>query len=149
MRIRRLKPENSAVLPRAGPASLVRAPVAHHPVLGVEQERKQAALITAQIKAGPDRVPRPLPAKHVGGRWWPVAGRYLEDHVAAHCKLRTQQTTRGVINRHIVPVLSRLPQAAVAHSYVMALHESPCEPHAMASMVVEVLSHIYALANDS
>ena len=124
-----------------------RVTVGRHPVLNAEQARQRAALIIARVKAGEDPVPLPLPAKYAGGPTVAdLAGRYLEEHVARRCKPKTQRTARSVVNRHIVPALRKLPLAAVERSHVMALHESLCETPAMANMVVETLSHMYALA---
>ncbi len=126
-----------------------RITVGRHPVLGAEQARQRAALIIARIKAGEDPVPLPLPAKHHGGPTVAdLAACYLERHVEVRCKPKTQRTTRSVVNRHIVPVLGRLPLQAVERRHVMALHESLCETPAMANMVVATLSHMYGLAGD-
>ena len=45
-----------------------------------------------------------------------------------------------------MPALGKQPLAAVERQHVMALHESLCKTPAMANMVVETLSHMYALA---
>ena len=74
-----------------------------------------------------------------------LAKRYREDHVAVRCKPKSQRTARSVVNRHIVPALGKLPLAAAERRRVMALHESLCEIPAVANMVVETLSHMYAL----
>ena len=124
-----------------------RITVGRHPVLGAEQARQRAALIIARVKAGEEPVPLPLPAKYAAGpKVADLARRYLEEHVAVRCKPKTQRTARSVVNRHIVPALGKLPLAAVERSHVMALHESLCEIPAMANMVIETLSHMYALA---
>ena len=124
-----------------------RITVGRHPVLSAEQARQRAALIIARVKAGEEPVPLPLPAKYAAGpKVADLARRYLEEHVAVRCKPKTQRTARSVVNRHIVPALGKLPLAAVERSHVMALHESLCEIPAMANMVVETLSHMYALA---
>ena len=125
-----------------------RITVGRHPVLSAEQARQRAALIIARVKAGEDPVPLPLPAKYAGGPTVAdLARRYLEQHVAIRCKPKTQRTARSVVNRHIVPALGKLPIAAVERHHVMALHESLCETPAMANMTVEVLTHMYKLAN--
>ena len=124
-----------------------RITVGRHPVLSAEQARQRAALIIARVKAGEDPVPLPLPAKYAGGPTVAdLARRYLEEHVAVRCKAKTQRTARSVVNRHIVPVLGKLPIAAVERHHVMALHESLCETPAMANMAVEVLTHMHKLA---
>ena len=124
-----------------------RITVGRHPVLNATEAHQRAALIIACVKAGEDPVPLPLPAKYAGGPTIADLGhRYLEEHVAARCKPKTQRTTRSVVNRHIVPALGKLPIAAVERRHVMALHESLCEIPAMANMVVETLTYMYKLA---
>ncbi len=124
-----------------------RVTVARYPVLDAEQARQRAALIIARIKAGEDPVPLPRAAEFADGPTVAdLAGRYLEEHVAVHCKPKTQRTARSVVKRHIVPALGKLPLAAVERRHVMDLHESLCETPAMANMTVKTLTHMFALA---
>ena len=126
-----------------------RITVGRHPVLGAEEARRRAALIIARIKAGEEPVPLPLPAKHHGGPTVAdLAERYLEQHVAVRCKPKTQHTTRGAVNRHILPALGRLPLAAVERRHVMALYDCLYETPSMANKVVGILRHMYVLAGD-
>ena len=130
-----------------GPDGPKRVTVGRHAVLGTEQARQRAALIIARVKAGEDPVPLPLAAKFAGGPTMAdLARRYLEEHVAVRCKPKTARTARSVVNRHIVPALGRVPLAAIERKHVMELHERLCDIPAMANMVVETLTHMFALA---
>ena len=127
---------------RGGPK---RVTVGRHGVLGAEQARQRAALIIARVKAGEEPVPEPM--KPIGG---PTVGelarRYLEEHVEIRCKPRTVQSTRTVVNRHIVPALGRLPLMAVERSQVVELHQRLCGTPSVANMAVRTLSLMYRLA---
>ena len=130
-----------------GPDGPKRVTVGRHAVLGAEQARQRAALIIARVKAGEDPVPLPLAAKFAGGPTVAdLSRRYLEDHVAHRCKPKTARTARSVVNRHIVPTLGKVPLAALERRHIMELHERLCETPAMANMVVETVTHMYALA---
>ena len=85
--------------------------------------------------------PLPLAATFAGGPTVvDLDRRYLEEHVAVRCKPKTARTARSVFNRHFVPALGRLPLAAVER------RREPVRDPAMANMIVETLTHMYALA---
>ena len=73
---------------RAGGKAAKRVTVGRHGVLTAEEARRRAALVISRIKAGEEPVPEPLAARLADG---PTVGElaavYLDEHVAARCKL--------------------------------------------------------------
>ena len=132
-----------------GPKGSKRVTVGRHGVVGAAEARRRAALVIARVKAGEDpAVPDPSPAarRAAGPTVADLAARYLEEHVAARCKPGTARTARTAVNRHILPALGRLPLAAVERARVTGLHHGLHGAPAMANLVVDTLSHMYALA---
>ena len=125
-----------------------RVTVGRHGVLNADEARQRAALIIARIKAGEDpAVPLPLAARLNGGPTVAdLAERYLEEHVEARLKPRTQASVRGVLSRHILPALGKLPLEAVERSHVVELHRKLSDRPVTANRAVKVLSHMYRLA---
>ena len=132
---------------RTGDRLPKRVTVGRHGVLNADEARQRAALIIARIKAGEDPVPLPLAARLNGGPTVAdLAERYLEEHIEARLKPRTQASVRGVLRRHILPALGRLPLEAVERSHVVELHRKLSDRPVTANRAVKVLSHMYRLA---
>ena len=132
---------------RTGDRLPKRVTVGRHGVLNADEARQRAALIIARIKAGEDPVPLPLAARLNGGPTVAdLAERYLEEHVEARLKPRTQTSVRGVLRRHILPALGKLPLEAVERSHVVELHRELSDRPVTANRAVKVLSHMYRLA---
>ena len=132
---------------RTGDRLPKRVTVGRHGVLNADEARQRAALIIARIKAGEDPVPLPLAARFNGGPTLAdLAERYLEGHVEARLKPRTQASVRGVLRRHILPALGRLPLEAVERGHVVELHRKLSDRPVTANRAVKVLSHMYRLA---
>ena len=131
-----------------GPKGSKRVTVGRHGVVGAAEARRRAALIIARVKAGEDPVASGPPAarRATGPTVADLAARYLEEHVAARCKPGTARTARTAVNRHVLPALGRLPLAAVERARVTGLHHRLHGTPAMANLVVDTLSHMYALA---
>ena len=131
-----------------GPKGSKRVTVGRHGVVGAAEARRRAALIIARVKAGEDpAVPGPPAARRATGPTVAdLAARYLEEHVAARCKPGTARTARTAVNRHVLPALGRLPLTAVERARVTGLHHRLHDTPAMANLVVDTLSHMYALA---
>ena len=124
-----------------------RVTVGRHGVLNADEARQRAALIIARIKAGEDPVALPLAARLNGGPTvTDLAERYLEEHVEARLKPRTQASARGVLRRHILPALGKLPLEAVERSHVVELHRNLSDRPVTANRAIKVLSHMYRLA---
>ena len=124
-----------------------RVTVGRHGVLNADDARQRAALIIARIRAGEDPVPLPLAARLNGGPTVAdLAERYLDEHVEARLKPRTQTSVRGVLRRHILPALGRLHLEAVERSHVVELHRELSDRPVTANRAVKVLSHMYRLA---
>ncbi len=133
---------------RAGGKAAKRVTVGRHGVISAEEARRRAALIVARIKAGEDAVAEPLSAQREGPTVAELARRWLEDHVAAHCKPKTAETYRQVVGKHIVPALGAMPALAVGHGHVTELHQSLRQTPVMANRAVDVLSRVYNAAAD-
>ena len=132
---------------RTGDRLPKRVTVGRHGVLNADEARQRAALIIARIRAGEDPVPLPLAARLNGGPTLAdLAGRYLEEHVEARLKPGTQASVRGVLRRHILPALGRLPLEAVERSHVVELHRKLSDRPVTANRAVKILSHMYRLA---
>ena len=77
-----------------------------------------------------------------------LARRYLEEHVAVRCKPGTAALARAVVRKHIVPVLGKLPLAAVERAQVVDLHQRLCGTPSTANSTVRTLSLMYRLAGE-
>ncbi len=119
--------------------------VGRHGVIHAEEARKRAALVIARVKAGEEAVPEPM--KPAGGPTVAeLAERYLAEYVSVRCKPRTVKTVRSVVRRHIVPILGKLPLAAVERAHVAELHGRLSATPAAANQAVRALSAMYKLA---
>ena len=130
-----------------GPEGPKRVTVGRHGVLNADEARRRAALIVTRIKAGEDPVPLPLAARARGGPTVAdLAARYLDDHVEVRLKPRTQAKLRGVLRRHILPALGRLPVEAVERRQVVELHRGLSGRPVAANRAVKTLAHMYRLS---
>ena len=129
-----------------GPDGPKRMTVGRHDVLHADQARQRAALIIARIKAGEEPLPLPLAARINGGPTVAdLAARYLEEHVEVKLKPNTQRQARGVLHRHILPALGKMPLVAVERAQVVDLQQKLCDRPVTANRAVKVLSHMYRL----
>ena len=129
-----------------GPDGPKRMTVGRHDVLHADQARQRAALIIARIKAGEEPVPLPLAARANGGPTVAdLAARYLEEHVEVRLKPNTQRQVRGVLHRHILPALGKMPLVAIERAQVVDLQQKLCDRPFTANRAVKVLSHMYRL----
>ena len=129
-----------------GPDGPKRMTVGRHDVLHADQARQRAALIIARIKAGEEPVPLPLAARGNGGPTVAdLAVRYLEEHVEVRLKPNTQRQVRGVLRRHILPALGKMPLVAIERAQAVDLQQKLCDRPVTANTAVKVLSHMYRL----
>ena len=129
-----------------GPGGPKRMTVGRHDVLHADQARQRAALIIARIKAGEEPVPLPLAARVNGGPTVAdLAARYLEEHVEVRLKPNTQRQVRGVVRRHILPALGKMPLVAIERAQAVDLQQKLCDRPVTANTAVKVLSHMYRL----
>ena len=134
---------------RAGGKAAQRVTVGRHGVVTAEEARRRAALVVARIKAGEDPVAEPLAARPAEGPTVAeIARRWLEEHVAVHCKPKTESTYRLMVEKHILPVLGKMPALAVEHAHATELHHRLRATPVMANQVVDTLSRIYNAAGD-
>ena len=129
-----------------GPNGPKRVTVGRHDVLHADRARQRAVLIIARIKAGEEPVPLPLAARANGGPTVAdLAARYLEEHVEVRLKPNTQRQVRGVLHRHILPALGKMPLVAIERAQVVDLQQKLCDRPVTANRAVKVLSHMYRL----
>ncbi len=132
---------------RAGGAAAKRVTVGRHGVITAEEARRRAALIIARIKAGEEPSPETMASRLADGPTVAeLAVRYMEEHVAVHCKPTTARGYRVSIENYILPEFGKLPALAVGQAHVAELHyrlrNSPCQ----ANHVLAVLSRIFDMA---
>ena len=109
----------------------VRVTVGRHGVISANEARRRAARILNRIKAGEDPVAEALPARLVGGPTVAdLAERYMEKHVAVHCKDSTAKGIRILLDKHILPEFGKLPLLAAERERVAAV---PCPAERRAS----------------
>ena len=129
---------------KAGGAT-TRLTVGRHGILTAEEARRRAALIIARIKAGEE----PVAEKSAGGPTvGELAARYLEEHVAVHCKPATAAIYGQAIDRYIVPAFGKLPVLALGREQVTAMHYKLRDTPYMANMAIRVLSRMFNKAGD-
>ena len=126
----------------------VRVTVGRHGVITADEARRRAARIVNRIKAGEEPVAEPLPARLAGGPTVAdLAARYMEEHVAVHCKASTAEGIQGLLDKHIVPEFGRLPLLAMERERVVAFHARLSGVPYAANRAVAVLSRMYRMAS--
>ena len=132
---------------KAGGAT-TRLTVGRHGILTAEEARRRAALMIARIKAGEEPVPEPM-AKLAGGPTvGELAARYLEEHVAVHCKPATAAIYGLAIDKHIVPAFGKVPILALGREQVTGMHYKLRYTPYMANMAIRCLSRMFNKATD-
>ena len=125
-----------------GPGGPKRVTVGRHGVISADQARRRAALIIARVKAGEEPIAAPM-APRTGPTVAELAARYLEEHMAVHCKPGTTVRCRRVIRKYILPDFGEVPLAAVERKHVTEMHYKLCDVPAMANRVVATLSRMF------
>ena len=124
-----------------------RVTVGRHGVLTAEEARRRAAGIIARIKAGEDPSPESESARDADSPTVrEIAERWMEQHVETHCKEKTMEMYRLVVNKHLLPTLGRRPALSVHHAAVVELHHSLRSTPTMANHCVRVLSRMWSAA---
>ncbi len=124
-----------------------RVTVGRHGALTADEARRRAARIIARIKMWeePDPPSAPPPAEPTVAD---LAKRYLDEHVAVHCKPRTLELYRAVVHRHLLPTLGKVPIANLGREQVSSLHYRLRETPYAANRAVEVFGQIVGMAED-
>ncbi len=117
------------VHPTGGKVHIARAPGPEGPKRVTAVRLPVALPLAARVKGGPTVAD--------------LASRYLEDHVEIRLKPRTQVKLRGVLRRHILPALGRLPVEAVERRQVVELHRGLSDRPVVANRAVKTLAHMY------
>ena len=127
----------------------VRVTVGRHGVISAHEARGRAARVVNRIKAGEEPVPEPLPVEFGGGPTVAdLAERYMEQHVAAHCKESTAEGIRKLLDKHILPEFGKLPLVAVERERVAAFHARLNRVPYAANRAVALMSRMYGMAAD-
>ncbi len=131
------------VVQSRGPGGLKRARLGRHGEITVEEARTRAAAAIDRIKRGEEPCPAPAaPALTVAG----LAARYMEKHVAMHCKPKTAALYRTVLDLHILPALGGRALGDVGREDAAGLHHRLRGTPYMANTAAAVLSKMYKLA---
>ena len=127
----------------------VRVTVGRHGVITADEARQRAAKILNRIKAGEEPVAEPLPAKYAGGPTVAdLAARYMEQHVAVHCKDSSAAGIRKLLDNHILPAFGKLPLLAVERDRVAAFHARLSGIPYAGNRAVALMSRMYAMTAD-
>ena len=125
-----------------GPGGSRRMTVGRHGVISADEARRRAAVLIDRIKSGEE--PGSAPAAHADGgpTVAELAERYLREHVAVRCKPNTARGYRQVIGRHLLPVLGKVPIAALGREHVAEMHYRLRMTPSAANEAVAILSRM-------
>ena len=129
-----------------GPSGIRRVSLGEHGDLAPAQARKRARAAIGRIKRGEEPVPvrEPEAAPTVAD----LGERYMEAHAAVNCNAETRESYRAALRNHILPALGTKPVADVRRSDAEALHYALRDRPRQANRVLDVLSKMFALAED-
>ena len=117
-----------------------RVSLGRHGVVPAEEARKRGAEVLARLRAGKD--PNPAAARTGGPTVADLAERYLREHVAVRCKPLTLRNYRHVIQKNVLPILGRIPVAALERRHVAELHYQLRRTPVSANDAVNALSRM-------
>ncbi len=129
-----------------GPSGIRRVSLGEHGDLVSGEARKRARAAIGRIKRGEEPVPvrEPEAAPTVAD----LGERYLEAHASVNCNAETRESYRAALRNHILPALGTKPVADVRRSDAEALHYALRDRPRQANRVLDVLSKMFALAED-
>ena len=131
------------VVQSRGPTGPKRVTLGLHGDLSADEARKQAAVVIDRIKRGEAPVPaEPETELTVAA----LAERFMRVHVEVHCKPRTIDTYRGVLELHIVPALGGMALSAVGRREIAALHHRLRDTPCTANATVRIVSSMFKRA---
>ena len=125
-----------------------RATLGRYGLMTVEQARRQAALTIARIKNGEDVNPKAEPEPETGSTQTvaKAAERYLNEHVAIHCRETSARMYRRLLNKFILPAHGDVQVREVTRQHVLDLHLKLQHIPYQANRVLEIQSKIFNLA---
>ena len=136
------------VVQTRGPGGTKRVTVGRHGVITTDEARRRAASIVARIKAGEAPSTARAARAQLGPTVAELAGRYLREHVAVHCKPATAKAYRYLFERHIVPALGKLSVGALDRRHVSNLHykmrNTPCAANEAIAALSRMLNRVEA-----
>ena len=125
-----------------------RVTLGRYGLMTVEQARRQAALTIARIKNGEDVNPKGEPEPESGSTQTvaKAAERYLNEHVAVHCRETSARMYRRLLNKFILPAHGDVQVREVTRQHVLDLHLKLQHIPYQANRVLEIQSKIFNLA---
>ncbi len=127
---------------RAGGKSR-RATVGRHGAIAPDRARKEAARLIARIKAGQ---PLAEAAPEAPPTVADLAGRYLREHVAMHCKPNTVKHYGLMVRKHIVPGLGELRVSEARRKHILEFQYGLSDMPTVANRCVDILVKMFNLA---
>lgn len=130
---------------RAG-GRIRRVNIGPHGPITPDQARTEAMKHLADVRLGSDpgaqhdRLRAAATMKEFGKR-------FLDEHVASHCKPSTQYEYRRCVDLFITPILGKLKIIDVTRADIVELHQSLKETPYQANQVLGVLSIMFTLAD--
>ena len=124
-----------------------RVTLCRYGLMTVEQARRQAALTIARIKNGEDLKPKADPELDNGPTQTVAmaADRYLNEHVAIHCRETSARMYKRLLNKFILPAHGDVPVREVTRQHVLDLHLKLQHIPYQANRVLEIQSKIFNL----
>ena len=125
-----------------------RVTIGRYGLMTVEQARRKAALTIARIKNGEDLNRKAEPNTDTGPTQMvaTAAERYLNEHVAIHCRETSARMYRRLLNKFILPAHGDVPVSEVTRQHVLDLHLKLQHIPYQANRVLEIQSKIFNLA---
>ena len=117
-----------------------RVTVGRHGEIAPDQARKDAVRIIARIKAGQsvvDAAPEAPPGMV------DLAGRYLREYVAVHCKPNTIKHYGLMVRKHIVPALGELRVSEVRRKHILKFQYGLSDMPTVANRCVDILVKMF------
>ena len=131
------------VVQSRGPIGPKRVTLGLHGNLSADEARKQAAIVIDRIKRGEDPVPVVSETELTVAA---LAECFMRVHVEVHCKPRTIDTYRGVLELHIMPALGGMVLSAVGRREIAALRHRLRDKPCTANAAVRVASSMFQRA---
>jgi len=122
-----------------------RITLGQHGVITAEDARDKAITTLAAVKGGADPHEEKMLAR-LEPLVSDLAERYMEEHVAVHCKKSTLDGYRRYLDKHILPALGALRVKETTRNDIANLHHSLRKTPYEANRCLEVLSKMFNLA---
>ena len=126
---------------------VIKKTIGPHGTIPPAAARARAAEIITAARTGRDMTGRILPMrKDEGATMHDLAGRFLAEHVAAHCKPSSAHSYEIAIRRHVLPRLGNLRVAEITRADVAAMHRQMHGTPFAANRTLGILSAMFTAA---